>query len=86
LEVEHGGRIEELRRIVRIREQDVAEAFENISRIVSLIEKETLESKRWELLGRLKAAEAVFFSAVGKLLGSYRAYTAVLEKEAGIKK
>ena len=86
MEAEKAGKIEELKRIVMIRERDLADAFENLTKIATLIERETVESKRWELLGRLRAAEAVFFSAVGKLLGSYRAYTTALEKQLGIRR
>ena len=85
MEAERETGLEDLRRIVLVREKDAAEAFEKVKEIIVLIEREPSEAKRWELLGRLRIAESMLLSAVGKLLSSYRAYTAALEKKAGVR-
>ncbi|MHC1585975.1 MAG: hypothetical protein ACXQTV_00330 [Candidatus Hecatellaceae archaeon] len=72
--------LEELKRLVLIRERDAAEAFEKMKTLLAQMLSETSEVKRWEMLGRLRVAESVLLSSVGKLLSSYRAYTAALER------
>ncbi len=80
MEAEKMG-VEELKRLVLIREKDAAEAFEKMKQIIIEMERETSETRKWELLGRLRVAESILLSTVGKLLSSYRAYTAALEKQ-----
>lgn len=73
--------VEELKRLVLIRERDASEAFEKVREILAEMGRETSEARSWELLGRLRIAESVLLSAVGKLLTSYRAYTSALEEK-----
>lgn len=80
MEAEKTPGVEELRRLVLIRERDAAEAFERMKQIIAEMGRESSEARKWELLGRLRAAESVLLSAIGKLLTSYRAYTSALEK------
>jgi hypothetical protein len=83
MEAEKVG-VEELKRLVLIREKDATDAFEKMREIIVEMERETSETKKWELLGRLRVAESILLSSVGKLLASYRAYTMALEKRLGV--
>ncbi|HID17923.1 TPA: hypothetical protein EYP27_00085 [Candidatus Bathyarchaeota archaeon] len=85
MEAEKVG-VEELKRLVLIREKDAADAFEKMREIIVEMERETSETKKWELLGRLRVAESILLSSVGKLLASYRAYTTALEKRLSVER
>ncbi|RLI35023.1 hypothetical protein DRO53_02250 [Candidatus Bathyarchaeota archaeon] len=80
MEASREGELEELKRIVLLRERDAAEAFEKINQILAQLLEEPSESKKLEMMGRLRVAESVLFSSIGKLLAGYRAYIAALEK------
>ena len=74
--------LEELKRAVAVREKDAREAFERYVEALNKASQETILSKQWEALGRVKAFEQVWIVSIGKVIQAYREYTHALEARA----
>jgi len=71
--------LEGLKRDVALRERDAKEALERYVEALNRASSETMLTKQWEALGRVKAFEQMWIVAVGKVIQAYREYVQALE-------
>ena len=60
--------LEELKKGVALRERDAKESFMRYVEALNKASEETVLSRQWEALGKVKAYEQIWVTSIGKVL------------------